>query len=360
MENQDNLRTYLKWRGDLKIKDNPFNEIDALILCEMVYVRFENIVPEIGEEGCITIAEAAKKYKVSEAKNVLYYAQKEDLFYELARTPRFSEMTLCNYISTTDTKKKQQFAAMHINVSPNLTFVAFRGTDATIVGWRENFDMSYMMPVPAQQSAVDYLNQTAKGVFRKFWLGGHSKGGNLAIYSGMFCNPKVQKKIIKINSFDGPGFNRKVVNDTSYLAIKDRISAFVPVSSVVGMLMEHEEDYQVVESNGFSFVQHEGLMWRISGTKFELAEDVDKFSKHLSTTLKQWLAKIEPQERCEFVNTVFDVLEQAGMEDLTDLSNIDVKKAGVLIKSAAKVPQEQRELVGKLIKMLIEESTKKQ
>lgn len=360
MENQDNLLTYLKWRGDLKVKDSPFNEIDALILCELVYVRFENIVPTFGEDGSITIAEAASRYKVSDTKNILYYAEKEELFLELSRTPRFSEMTLCNYISTTDTKAQQQFAAMHINIAPNLTFIAFRGTDATMVGWRENFNMSYMMPVPAQQSAVDYINKTAKGIFRKFWLGGHSKGGNLAIYSGMFCNPRIQKKIIKINSFDGPGFNRTVVNDACYLAIKDRISAFVPVSSIVGMLMEHEEDYQVVESSGFSLVQHEGLTWRISGTKFELADDVNDFSKRLSTTLKQWLDKIEPNERREFVNAVFQVFEQAGIENLTDLSNIDIKKAGILIKSASKVPHEQRELVGKLIKMLIEASTKKQ
>lgn len=355
----DNLLTYLKWRGDLKIKDNPFNEVDALILCEMVYIRFGNIVPKVGEDGEITIAEAAKRYHVSEEKNVLYYAEKEELFLELASTPRFAEMTLCNYTSTTDIKQQQQFAAMHVNVTPNLTFIAFRGTDATIVGWRENFNMSYMMPVPAQQSAVDYVNQTAKGLFRRFWLGGHSKGGNLAIYSGMFCNPKIQKKIVKVNSFDGPGFNRKVVNDESYLAIKDRISAFVPVSSIVGMLMEHEEDYKVVESSGFSIKQHEGLTWKICGTEFELAEEIDKFSRHLNVTLKQWLAKIGPEERREFVNTVFNVLEQAGIENIADLSDIDVKKAGVLIKTATKVPQEQRELVGKLVKMLIEESARK-
>ncbi len=359
MEKMDNILTYLKWRGDLKIKDNPFNEIDALILCEMAYVRFENIVPGIGEEGEVTIATAAEKYHIWEGKNVLYYAEKEQLFLELAKTPRFADMTLCNYVSTTDTKQQQQFAALHINVTPGLTFIAFRGTDATIVGWRENFNMSYMMPVPAQQSAVDYVNQTAKGLFRKFWLGGHSKGGNLAIYSGMFCNPKIQKKILKINSFDGPGFNRKIVDDESYLIIKDRISAFVPVSSIVGMLMEHEEAYQVVESSGFSFGQHEGLTWKVSGTKFEQADDVDRFSKHLSTTLKAWLAKIEPKDRKEFVNTVFDVLERAEIENLADLSEIDVKKAGLLLKTAAKVPHKQRELVGKLVKMLIEENVKK-
>ena len=359
MDKTNNIFTYLKWRGDLLTKDNPFNEIDALILCEMVYVRFEGIVPGLGEEESITIADAAQKYTVSKAKNILWYAEKEELFLELARSPRFANMAMSNYVSTTDAKQQQQFAAMHIQVAPNLTFIAFRGTDDTIVGWRENFNMSYMMPVPAQQSAVDYVNQTAKGVFRKYWLGGHSKGGNLAIYSAMFCNPKLQKKIIKINSFDGPGFNRKVVNEESYLAIKEKISAYVPVASIVGMLMEHEEDYKVVESSGFSIVQHEGLTWNICGTEFELAEDVDKFSRHLSITTKSWLSKIPPEERRDFVNTIFDVFEQAEIKTLADISKLDMKKTGILLKTVSKVPHEQRELVGKLIKMLIEESTKK-
>ena len=359
MDKTNSIFTYLKWRGDLLIKDNPFNEIDALILCEMVYVRFDGIVPKPGEEEGVTIADAAKKYIVSKEKNMLYYAEKEELFLELARSPRFADMVMSNYVSTTDTRQQQQFAALHIQVAPNLTFIAFRGTDATIVGWRENFNMSYMMPVPAQQSAVDYLNQTAKGVFRKYWLGGHSKGGNLAIYSAMFCNPKLQKRIVKINSFDGPGFNRKVVHDECYLAIKEKISAYVPVASIVGMLMEHEEEYKVVESSGFSIAQHEGLTWNVCGTKFILAEDIGKFSRHVSVTMKAWFSKIPPEERRDFVNTVFDVLEQAEITTLSDMSQLDVKKAGLLLKTASKVPHEQRELVGKLIKMLIEEGTKR-
>lgn len=359
MEHQDNIHTYLKWRGDLSVKDSPFNDIDALILCEMVYVHFENIVPGVGEEGGITIAEAAAKYKKSKEKSVLYYAEKEDLFLALANTPRFAEMTLCNYVSTIDLKKQEQFAAMHINITPTLTFVAFRGTDASIVGWRENFNMSYMMPVPAQQSAVDYINQTMKGLFRKYWLGGHSKGGNLSIYAGMFCEPRNQKKIVRINSFDGPGFNRTVVHDESYLAIKGKIAAYVPVSSVVGMLMEHEEEYQVVMSNGISLEQHEGLTWRVTGTNFEIADQVDGFSQYLSTTLKSWLSKVDVNDRRDFVEAVFHVLEEANVTDLSDFSKIDVKTAGALIKAATKAPHEQRELVGKLTKMLIEESRKK-
>jgi hypothetical protein len=196
MEKSYNLFAYLKWRGDLSIKEFPLNEIDALILSELSYIRFEGVVPEVGSEEVITIEEANRRY---ERKNLrmLYYSEKEKLLEWLANCPRYKDMTLCNYISTLDYEKQQQFSALHVNLSPYQTYIAFRGTDSSIVGWREDFNMSYMMPVPAQQSAVDYVNRTAKGMFRKYYLGGHSKGGNLAIYSGVFCDTHIQKKLIK-------------------------------------------------------------------------------------------------------------------------------------------------------------------
>lgn len=355
----DNFLTYLKWRGDLSVKSQPFNEIDALILTELVYIHFDNIVPKFGEEGVITIREANARYVKSTEREMLFYKQKEELFDVLAKSPRFSEMTLCNFVDTYDVAAQEQFAAMHVNVSPYLTFIAFRGTDSTVVGWKEDFNMSYMMPVPAQQSAADYVNQTAKGLFKKYWLGGHSKGGNLAIYSGVFCNPKIQKKIVKINSFDGPGFNRKMVNDTAYKAVEDKISAFVPEGSIVGMLMEHEEDYKVVESTEFGLLQHEGFSWQVDRDEFVLKGDVDPFSKTFSTTFKTWLSGMSTEERKAVVDTFFGVFEAAGIDDFMEIADLDMRTAGSLLKAVAKVPHEHRERIGKLIKLLIEENTKK-
>ena len=256
-------------------------------------------------------------------------------------------------------KEQQQFAAMHINLTPNMTFIVFRGTDGTVVGWREDFNMAYMMPVPAQQSAVDYVNLTAKGMFRKYYIGGHSKGGNLAIYSGVFCNPKIQKKIEQIYSFDGPGFNRKMVNDPAYLAVRDRILAYVPEESIIGMLMEHEEDYKVVKSEQRSFLQHEGFFWKVYRDKFQMAEQLNPRSKEMSDTLKTWLAKVTPEERKSVVDTLFTLFEKAGIDDFTEFKELDAKTAALLLKAAASVPKEERDLVVKLIKLFVEERTQK-
>ena len=355
----DNFLIYLKWRGDLSFKTHPFNEIDALILTELVYIHFDNIVPKVGEEGAVTIRQANERYVKSAEREMLFYKQKEELFDVLARCPRFANLALCNFVNTYDKEQQQQFAAMHVNITPYLTFVAFRGTDSTVVGWREDFNMSYMMPVPAQQSAVDYVDQTAKGLFKKYWLGGHSKGGNLAVYSGVFCNPKIQKKIVKINSFDGPGFNRKMVDDPAYKAVEDKISAFVPEGSIVGMLMEHEEHYKVVESTEFGLLQHEGFSWQVDRDTFVLTGDVDEFSKSFSVSLKTWLSDMTTEERKGVVDAFFGVFEAAGINDFMDIASIDVKTAGNLLKAVAKVPHEHRERIGKLIKLLIDENSKK-
>lgn len=359
MQYEDNFFTYLKWRGDLSVKEVPFNEVDALILSELVYIHFDGIVPEVDMDGSITIREANAKYKKSTGREMLYYKDKENLFDVVAVSPRFANMTLCNYVNTYDEQAQEQFAAMHVNVLPNFTFVAFRGTDSTVVGWREDLNMSFMMPVPAQQSAVEYVEKTVKGLFKKYSFGGHSKGGNLAVYSAVFCNPKIQRKIIQIYNFDGPGFNRKMINDEAYKRVEKRIETYVPEQSIVGLLMEHEEDYKVVESTEFAILQHEGFSWVIDRDAFVLVDEVNRYSKTLSLTLKAWLAEMSTAERKAVVDAFFDVFVNAGIDDFTEIADMDVMMAGRLIKEVAKVPQAQREKVMKLIKLLIEENTRK-
>ncbi|MBP3451482.1 MAG: DUF2974 domain-containing protein [Agathobacter sp.] len=359
MHYEDNFFTYLKWRGDLSIKEHPFNEVDAFILSELAYIRFENIVPGVEEDGCITIREANAKYEKSTEREMPFYKEKEDLFDVLAFSPRFADMTLCKYVSTLDREAHEQFAAMHVNVSPNFTFIAFRGTDSTVVGWREDLNMSFMMPVPAQRSAVEYVEKTGKGLFKKYCFGGHSKGGNLAVYSAVFCNQKLQKRIVKVYNFDGPGFNRKMIDDEAYKRVENRIETFVPEQSIVGLLMEHEEDYKVVESTEFAILQHEGFSWVIDCNQFALVDEVNKYSKSFSLTLKTWLEEMTPAERKEVVDAFFNVFVNAGINDFMEIADMDVKTAGRLLKEVAKVPHALREKVMKLVKLLIEENSRK-
>lgn len=360
MKHIDNIRTYIKFRGDLDIKHHPFNEVDALILTQLSYIRFENIVPTIGDVNTITIKDAAHRYQKSTENNVIFYEEAEEIFAMMSTAPRYSNMTLCNYVNQIDIMEHKQFSALHINIAPKQTFIAFRGTDQTIIGWREDCNMTYMMPVPSQKSAVEYVNETIKnGLFHKYYLGGHSKGGNLAIYSGIYCDSKIQKKLAHIYSFDGPGFNKTVVNDAAYLRIKDKISSFVPVASVIGLLMEHEEAYKIVKSSEVTFMQHDAFSWMINGTAFEVADSLDEFSTKTSRIVKTWLENTDLDERKLLVDGIFDVLEQAGIIEINNFAEIDLKTAGALIKAASSIQHEQREVVVKLMKLLIEESIRR-
>ena len=354
----DDIYTYLKFRGDLDIKDHPLNEVDALIFSELSYIQFEDIVPKVGEKGNITLAEAARKYVPKEGKESIFYARYEKLLEETAKCPRYADLQLSNYISIMNQEERQQFSAIHVQLTSFLTFIAFRGTDETLTGWREDFDMSYKMPVPAQISAVDYVNKTARGLFQKYYLGGHSKGGNLAIYSGVFCEPSIQNSIRAIYNFDGPGFHKSIVDNEAYQRIKSRIHTFVPEASVVGMLMEHEEKYNVVKSNATTILQHEGLSWNVEGTTFEMVESVDEFSNHISVILKGWLEKAEFEDRKVMVNALFDILEVGGIQNVLDFKDISVHNTTAMVKAAATLPKEQREIINHLVKMWISESRK--
>lgn len=358
MEYKDNIFTYLKWRGDLSVRQDPLNEVDGLIFSQLSYLRMEGIVPQVGEEGEITIREANRRY-VKTNQKMMFHADKERLLEEMANSKRYGEMTLSNYISMTDVATQQQFAAMHIRIAPGQCFIVFRGTDSSVVGWREDCNMCYMMPVPAQQAAVDYVEQTMNGEFRKYYLGGHSKGGNLAIYSAVFVSPKLRKKIAAVYSYDGPGFCRAMSTVEAYLDVRKRIHAFVPEESVIGLFMEYEESSIVVKSEQSGLAQHEGFFWKVSGNRFERAEALHPGSQAISETIREFLQRVSNEEKKALIDSFFLVFEKAQISDFLDLLELDAKKAAALLKAVATVPKETREVVGKLMKLLIEGRSKK-
>lgn len=363
MEHVENIMTYLKWRGDLTLLKNSFNEVDSLILSELSYVNLEGVVPKMGEKGTITIEDA---YHLYQKVNVLdpteltlaQIRNAPDVFKAMADSRRFKKMTLFNYVDKKDYHTAMQFSALHINMGYGLIYIAFRGTDDELVGWKENFNMSFMMPVPSQETAVSYVNRTATGLLTKYILGGHSKGGNLAVYAGVFADTKIQKKILQIHSFDGPGFNRSMVEDPEYKRMTGKISSYVPESSVIGMLMYHQEDYYVVKSGETGILQHDALSWFVNKDRFVLVESRDESSEIADKTINTWLSKMTPKEREKFVEAFFSVLEQAGIKYASDLMHINLKKIGNILRAMSATSQENRDIIRKIMRLLLEESTR--
>ena len=249
-----NILDYLDWRGDICITASPFNKVDNLLLSELSYVNFDGILPGIEEDIWMTVKEAEQiffsKYNKKEIYEERSFMAKAPLVLEkMAKAKRFQDMKLSCYVNQIDEEEEKQFSALVAECQDNTYFVAFRGTDDTLVGWKEDFNMSYILAVPSQLEAVSYLEKVAEKVRGKLRLGGHSKGGNLAVYAAVQCKEEIQERIIEIYNNDGPGFSKEMLISEPYNRVRERIWTIVPQTSVVGMLLEHEEEYLVTKSS---------------------------------------------------------------------------------------------------------------
>ena len=280
-----NLLDYLDWRGDLTLEQAPFNEVDNLILAELSFVDFKGIVPPPGEGDSVPLHQAAEAFfdtiPAGETidMGVLVPAAIPDMLRKMAASRRFRDMKLNCFVSWLDTEKAEQFAALTIETGDGLLYLSFRGTDDTLAGWKEDFLLACLPEIPAQKMAVQYVRDVARQYPRKrLRLGGHSKGGNLAVYAGGYAPGSVQKRIHAIWSNDGPGFHDDLLDLPEHQRVADRIVSIVPKSSVVGMLLEHEEDYTVVDSSQQGLMQHDGFSWEVLGDHFVKLRSVTKWS----------------------------------------------------------------------------------
>ena len=269
-----NILDYLDWREDLTLAQDPFNEVDNLILAELSFVDFGGIVPGPGEGRAVPLWKAAEAYFAkTEGRpidmGVLVPNQIPELLRRTAASPRFRDMKLNGFVDHLDTVKAEQFAALAAECGDGTVYLSFRGTDDTLAGWKEDFYLSCMREVPAQKMAVTYTEAMAHQYPRiKLRLGGHSKGGNLAVWAGVFCPTAVQRRIAAVWSNDGPGFHEDILSLPRHIRLAERIHTIVPKSSVVGMLLEHEEDYTVVDSSQQGLMQHDGFSWEVLGNHF--------------------------------------------------------------------------------------------
>lgn len=268
-----NILEYLDWRGDLTLLERPFNEVDNLILAEICYLDFSGFVPAGFQTQQVTLLDAASAYFAAHPETnmgVLVPDQIPVLVEHAAKTARFSDVRLLGYVNRIDEKTQTQFSALTMLLPDGSAYVAFRGTDDTIVGWKEDFNMAFTPEIPAQKYAAEYLRQVSGALpFRPLLVGGHSKGGNLAVYAAVFCGQDVQNRILAVYNNDGPGFYSSLLSLPEHKPVAGKITTLLPESSVVGMLLEHEEAYQVVRSTQVGLMQHDGFSWQVKGERFE-------------------------------------------------------------------------------------------
>ncbi|MED9959534.1 MAG: Mbeg1-like protein [Christensenellales bacterium] len=317
-----NMLDYLAWRGDLPVDRDPLNENDRLIFSQLAYVAFDRLVPS-GYGDSVALGEAASRLLAMdpEAETIhqtsyLWEGNKR-LLTALSVSARFAPMRLSGYVSEISQEHQKQFAALTIQPGDGSVQVAFRGTDDTLVGWKEDLNMVFDAPVPAQREAVSYLCGAA-ALPGPLYVCGHSKGGNLAVYAAAHCPQSVQARIVQIINHDGPGMDEQTVASEGYARIRPRLSTYLPSFSIVGMMLEHEDTYTVVQSENKSVLQHDALSWQMMGARMLRVEQPSEASLDASRVLRAWIASLPREEQRLFADAVYEMATAAHARTLSD------------------------------------------
>lgn len=346
---------YIKWRGDLDFNASPFNPVDNLIISELSYMKFADILRET--DG-LPLKDVASLYLDSSVNNLgLLLTGDFNLLLELmAKSCRYGDLILKECVEIIDETVETQFSAMTVELSTDVAYIVFRGTDDTLVGWKEDFKMSFLDVVPAQKEAVTYVNRVAVDYgYNAIYIGGHSKGGNLAVYSAIHGNEAVKDKIITIFNNDGPGFKQQLLDSKEYKDIANRVLTFIPQSSIVGMLLEHEESYQVVQSSQKGALQHDGFSWKVMGADFVYLTDVDDDSIMVDMTIKKVLNTLDLEQREAFTNTIFDIISVNENRTLVDIRKDGLKSLYTISKNYKRLDKNTKKAIHETVSLLFGE-----
>lgn len=326
---QDNNKTF---------KESSFNSIDSLILAYLSYFHFPNTLTRLKD------LDISKTTKVEKNREFIK---------RVVTSNRYKDIESCFYVEDTNDLIEKQFSAVTFLLPNNTMYISFRGTDSTLTGWKEDFNMAFMLPVPAQKEALNYVEKITKLIPRKFYIGGHSKGGNLAVYAGCNLSNNLSTRIIKIYSHDGPGFIKEFLTTSNYQNIKDKIEKIVPSSSIIGMLLYTNENYKIIESSARGILEHDPFSWLINENNFIILKNLSDGTVFTNKVINDFLSSLSKKEREIFIDSLFTVLKSTNLTTLDEISkNFIVKLPNILI-AIYKLDDVNKKYIIKTIKALI-------
>lgn len=315
-----NYMDYLRWRGDLSFSQDPLNEVDAMIFTSLSYLRLEGRPVEDSCTSILLSDAAAEFFNLPDWKQRGRGESDLGLLKAAAQTRRYGKIFLVRYRSQFVPEEDTQFAAETFLLDDGSMCIAFRGTDNTLVGWKEDFNMCFQQTVPSQRLAQDYVRELYTQYMAPIHLCGHSKGGNLAVFAAARCSPMIQSSILGVYNYDGPGFTDYMMGDPGYLAMVPKIHTFVPQSSVIGMLMEREEPVRIVRSKQVGgILQHETLSWEVLGKELQTAPELTSDAVIIQNTIQNWLCNMDNEARNQMVESLFTVLTHGNVEKAEDI-----------------------------------------
>ena len=354
-----NMLDYIKEFGHVSFEERAFSEIDALVLTELEYLPLEKVVPsdENGEDF-VTVKEIAEymqehKQELFDENPMMITQERHEVSQVIADAPRFQSLKFFGVVSVWDKDTTKQFAAVTVEVEPSVRLVVFRGTDETLIGWKEDFLMTYSPLVAAQTDAKEYLAKQASLFDGDLMVSGHSKGGNLAIYAAATQEEDVQLRIVDIFCFDSPGLYRSVLETKGYQNIVPLAMRYIPQDSLVGLMLESEVPYVIVKSNATGAMQHSAMTWEIEDGQFIKMEKLTKNSQLNDQTFKKWTESVSDEELELFWNVFFELLFSVGIDTVNDLYGQFMHYVQEFLKAAGDMDEEKRELLTRIALLLV-------
>lgn len=354
-----NMLDYIKEFGHVSFEERAFSEIDALVLTELEYLPLEKVVPsDENGENFVTVKEIAEymqehKQELFDENPMMITQERHEVSQVIADAPRFQSLKFFGVVSEWDKDTTKQFAAVTVEVEPSVRLVVFRGTDETLIGWKEDFLMTYSPLVAAQTDAKEYLAKQASLFDGDLMVSGHSKGGNLAIYAAATQEEDVQLRIVDIFCFDSPGLYRSVLETKGYQNIVPLAMRYIPQDSLVGLMLESEVPYVIVKSNATGAMQHSAMTWEIEDGQFIKMEKLTKNSQLNDQTFKKWTESVSDEELELFWNVFFELLFNAGIDTVNDLYGQFMHYVQEFLKAAGEMDEEKRELLTRIALLLV-------
>lgn len=362
-----NIMDYISWRGDLTFAQSPFNEVDNLILACFSYVNLDRI-PAVTRQKGIELKKLVKEFKKLHTIKELeadksFIRLAPFMMFEMAESVRFGNCVIRNYVNEIVTEAEQQFSAVEIVLEDGTSYVSFRGTDDTIIGWKEDFNLSTGV-VPAQERAVEYMERISDKASGMLRVGGHSKGGNLAIYGSVMCK-SAHDKILEIYSNDGPGFSKEFQDSPETAEMMPKIIRIIPEYSIIGTLLEHEKQPIIVASTSRGLLQHDGFSWEVQGPGLVRRDSLNKTALRFIEILHKWIDGMDTEQKRLLIEDLFATLQASGYENLSEVQSGGIKSLAAMVKRLDKFAPESRGMMQELLTAIcggwleqLQESTK--
>ena len=352
------LLDYLQWRNDVPLSVSPFNEVDNVIFSYLSYIDFRDLkedwngffdLKELFQDFC-------EKHSLEEIQTTGEFTERAPLLLqEMMAGERFSATKVGYYAEDFDKDKVKQFAALVFLLPDGRNYISFRGTDKTITGWKEDFLMSCQSETAGAKEAVAYFNKIAPVLEGELILGGHSKGGNFAMYAAAFCEAEYKERIMQVYNNDGPGFREEVIQSPEFQELLPKIITIAPQSSIIGQLLSNPAKQHVIHSTAKGILQHDAMTWEAEKDRL-LSSELDELSHYAKTTLGSWLESMDDESRESLCTTAFSLIESTKSETFIEFSGNLMKNMETIWKEMGKLPEEKKKEIMNALSNLMESS----